>query len=583
MIATSEAGLRADHILVLAPLGRDAELACEILGQYGVSCVNCESIEQLVEGIENGAGSALVTEEALSPEALEKLTDILDRQPKWSEFPIMIFTSQTDLDSRSRSLNGFASRANVTLVDRPIRINTLVSATRAVLRARQHQYEVRDLLEELEDRIRERDQFLAMLGHELRNPLYAIVLASEDAVTEKQEVAEKLEIIRRQSKRLQKLVDDLLDISRVTRGKIALDRKVLDLRTLVRRCVDEMLPTARRESRQLSINVPEEPVLAPIDGIRMEQVLINLIANSLKYTEPGGVIEVSVESDRDSAVLRVSDDGEGIEPELLPQIFELFAQAGTRVDVHQGGLGIGLTLVKSLVDLHGGTVEASSEGPGTGTRITIRLPSADSVDEGHPAEAADREADSARRGDGHLSPGKGNLLILLIEDNDDIRKLLASRLERMGHRVLEEEAGNEGVERALEKGPDVAIVDIGLPGLDGYGVARQIREGLGDEIYLIAVTGYGQPEDRLKALDAGFDERLHGGAVLACLIGRQERLEDGHVVARALPAQRGAPAPEARSDDHHAAHLPTSFVRLGSTGRAIMEQYAGGRHGGCPR
>lgn len=508
MIATSEAGLRADHILVLAPLGRDAELACKILGQYGVSCVNCESIDELVEGIENGAGSALVTEEALSPGALERLTGVLDGQPKWSEFPIMVFTSQTDLDSRSRSLNGFASRVNVTLVDRPIRINTLVSAARSVLRARQHQYEVRDLLEELEDRIRERDQFLAMLGHELRNPLYAIVLASEDAVPEKQEVAEKLEIIRRQSKRLQKLVDDLLDISRVTRGKIALDRKILDLRTLVRRCADEMLPTARRESRQLTINVPEEPVLAPIDGIRMEQVLINLIANSLKYTEPGGVIEVSVESDRDSAVLRVSDDGEGIEPELLPHIFELFTQAGTRVDVHQGGLGIGLTLVKSLVDLHGGTVEASSDGPGTGTQITVRLPSADRVDRSQPSEAAERDEKSPQRDDENLSREKRSLLILLIEDNDDIRKLLASRLERMGHQVLEEETGNEGVESALEKRPDVAVVDIGLPGLDGYGVARQIREKLADEIYLIAVTGYGQPEDRLKALDAGFDEHL---------------------------------------------------------------------------
>lgn len=510
MSGTSEAGLRADHILVLAPLGRDAELACEILGQYDVSCVNCESIDQLVEGIEAGAGSALITEEALSPEALEKLNETLDRQPKWSEFPIMVFTSQSDVEWRSRSLNGFASRANVTLVDRPIRINTLVSAARSVLRARQHQYEVRDLLEELEDRIRERDQFLAMLGHELRNPLYAIVLASEDALPEKQEVAEKLEIIRRQGKRLQKLVDDLLDISRVTRGKIMLDRKALDLRNLVRRCVDEMLPTARRESRNLNIDIPEEPVLAAIDGIRMEQVLINLIANSLKYTKPGGRIEISVSNEGDTAILRVSDDGEGIAPELLPDVFELFTQASTRTDVHQGGLGIGLTLVKRLVDLHGGTVEASSKGPGTGTEITVSLPTAvpspDAAADTGPVQdlgvpPAQPDVDTVPR-------GEQNLMILLIEDNEDIRTLLASRLKRMGHQVLEEATGTEGVESAVAKRPDVAIIDIGLPGLDGYEVARQIRAKLADEVHLIAVTGYGQPEDRRKALDAGFDEHL---------------------------------------------------------------------------
>ncbi len=489
----------ADQVLVLAPIGRDAELACEILGQNGVYCLLCEAIEDVIRGIERGAGSALITEEALTPEAIDKLETVLDRQPKWSEFPIMIFTSRTDYGTRPQALNGFASRANVTLVDRPIRINTLVSAARSVLRARQHQYEVRDLLDELEQRIRERDQFLAMLGHELRNPLYAIVLASEDAEPVEHDVAEKLEVIRRQGRRLQRLVDDLLDISRVTRGKIVLERKVLDLRELVKRCVGEMLPTARRDARELEMDLPGEPVLVSIDGIRMEQVLINLIANSLKYTSTGGVITVSAGNEGKEAVLRVSDDGDGIDPDLLPNIFELFTQAGTRTDVHQGGLGIGLTLVKSLVDLHGGSVEANSDGTGKGTKITVRLAAVERVEGREEGSAVADEKEK---------PDRKSLRVLLVEDNEDIRTLLASRLRRSGHEVLEEEDGDAGIARACEERPDVAVIDIGLPGVDGYEVARQVREATGNETYLVAVTGYGQPEDRRKALDAGFDEHL---------------------------------------------------------------------------
>lgn len=500
MSGSSDLPDRSSQILVLAPTGRDAELACEILAQHDVECLHCRSIEQLVEGIESGAGAALITEETLDSQAIETLGEVLDRQPKWSEFPIMIFTSQTDFDARVKAMNGFASRANITLVDRPIKIDTLVSATRSVLRAREHQYEVRDLLEELERRIRERDQFLAMLGHELRNPLYAIVLASDEAKPERQETEDKLEIIQRQARRLQRLVDDLLDISRVTRGKIVLERRTLDLRELVRRCVDEMLPTARRDSRTLEIDLPDEPVLASIDGIRMEQVLINLIANSLKYTQVEGTIRVSAFNEGDDAVLRVTDDGDGIEPDLLPDIFELFTQAGTRNDVHQGGLGIGLTLVKTLVDLHGGTVEADSDGHDTGTTITVRLARAESSDWRNESASASKSAAE--------SPEQRTFEILLVEDNEDIRTLLASRLQRMGHKVTEEDNGTDGIERAVSARPEVAVIDIGLPGADGYEVARRIRESVGDEIYLIAVTGYGQPEDRQKALDAGFDHHL---------------------------------------------------------------------------
>ena len=497
MNPSESGGDRTGQILVLTPTGRDGHLASEILSRHSIHSQLMQSMDQLVEGIDQGAGGALIAEEAMLPDATQKLIQALERQPKWSEFPILIFTSQGDQESAAATLTAFSRRANVTLIDRPIRIDTLVSAVRSALRARQHQYEVRDLLEELEQRVHERDQFLAMLGHELRNPLYAIVLASENAETARDEIRSRLDVIRRQSRRLQRLVDDLLDISRVTRGKVALELKVGDLRELAESCIEEMLPLARKESRELTLTVPDHPVYASIDQVRMEQVLINLIVNSLKYTDKGGKIEVRVSQTDDDVMIEVEDDGDGIEPDVLPTIFDLFSQAGTRTDVHQGGLGLGLTLVQRLVELHGGNVEAASEGHGKGTVMTVTLGRADPTS----AVADEQEPDSSSR-------GGENLRILLIEDNEDIRALLAARLERMGHSILQEGTGPGGVEKAVNERPDVALIDIGLPGFDGHEAARRIREEVGDDILLVAVTGYGQPEDKEHALASGFDQHL---------------------------------------------------------------------------
>jgi signal transduction histidine kinase/CheY-like chemotaxis protein len=495
----TDSGNLERRVLVLAPTGRDTQLACDILQSHGIVSERCDGIRDLAAKIIEGAGAALVTEESLTAPAIDVLVDALECQPKWSEFPIMIFTSELTADAHVRSIGRLGTRASVTLVDRPVHIKTLVSAARSVLRAREHQYEIRSLLEELEERVRERDQFLALLGHELRNPLYAIVLAAAESGGDEPDLLRpKMKVIERQARRLQRLVDDLLDVARVTRGKIELRKRRRDLRDVVQHSIEEMLPTVERAGISLDVDFVDTPVPVEVDEIRLEQVLTNLITNSLKYSPAGGKIEVIVGTDEEGAFICVRDDGDGIDPDVLPHIFDLFAQAATTKDVHQGGLGIGLTLVRSLVELHGGTVSAHSEGPGTGCTIVVRLP----LSEGAAIERRDElsPSDPSRR----PQPRR----IVIVEDNHDIRTLLSAGLGRLGHEVETAVDGPSAVRLVLEQKPDVALIDIGLPGLSGHEVARRIRSELSDAVFLVALTGYGQPEDRQQALEAGFDEHL---------------------------------------------------------------------------
>jgi signal transduction histidine kinase/ActR/RegA family two-component response regulator len=498
-LPTSEPENPEQRVLVLAPTGRDTQLACDILASHGIPADPCDDIRDLAAKILEGAGAALVTEESLTGPAIGALAEALERQPRWSEFPIMIFTSELTSDTHVRSIEQLGTRASVTLIDRPIHIKTLVSAARSVLRAREHQYDIRDLLEELEERVSERDQFLALLGHELRNPLYAIVLAAEESDEEDPDLLRsKMKVIERQARRLRRLVDDLLDVARVTRGKIELRRRKRDLREVVQRCVEEMKPTVERSGITLTIDLADAPVPVEVDEVRMEQVLTNLLTNSMKYSPPGGQIEVIVGSDDEGAFCCVRDDGDGIEPEILPHIFDLFAQASTRKDIHQGGLGIGLTLVRSLVELHGGTVSAESDGPGMGCTMIVRLPLAEG--------AIDAPVKSLPYG--KSSRPAATRRIVIVEDNEDIRTLLSAGLTRLGHQVETAGDGPGALDLVAETRPDVALIDIGLPGLNGHEVARRIRSEGSHPILLVALTGYGQPEDREQALEAGFDEHL---------------------------------------------------------------------------
>jgi signal transduction histidine kinase len=344
---------------------------------------------------------------------------------------------------------------------------------------------------------RNKDEFLAMLGHELRNPLNAIVsaVAILDRIGISSESASiPREVITRQVRRLTKLVDDLLDVARVTSGKIVLEPRPVNLASTVQQSVAVLEETGRLANHRLDIDCAAVWTVA--DEIRLHQVVANLVENSVKYTPSGGEITVRTFPQNGDAVLEVSDTGAGISPDLLPRVFDLFAQGKRTMDRSQGGLGLGLTLVRRLVELHGGCIAASSEGVGKGAKFTIRVPRTDPPQ----ADAVPRAVTT--------TPGR-SLQVLVVDDNADGREMLKTVLVMQGHNVDEAEDGITAVERALESCFDVAIIDIGLPGFDGYEVARRIRAGSnGNVAKLIALTGYGQEEDRRLALAAGFDEHL---------------------------------------------------------------------------
>ncbi|MES3026017.1 MAG: response regulator [Pseudomonadota bacterium] len=342
-----------------------------------------------------------------------------------------------------------------------------------------------------------KDEFLAMLGHELRNPLSAISSAASliglpGAGPET--VTRAKAIIQRQSRHLSRIVDDLLDLSRAMSGKILLSRQPVDVGAIVSACLDTFKATGRSAAYSLTVDL--SPGWVSGDPTRLEQVATNLIDNALKYTQPGGSIAITVAPAGTEIVLTVRDSGVGIPAELLPQVFDVFVQGTITLDRSQGGLGIGLALVRRLVELHGGSVSAHSDGPSLGSTFAIRLPAAQAAMLPVPAvlELAGE-------------PAKPSLL--LIEDNEDGREMMATMLGAYGYPVEHASDGIEGVQKALTLRPQVALVDIGLPGIDGYEVARRLRANeLTRGIKLIALTGYGLAEDQRRVLAAGFDMHL---------------------------------------------------------------------------
>ena len=341
-----------------------------------------------------------------------------------------------------------------------------------------------------------KDEFLAMLGHELRNPLSAISSASSLIGLPgagQESVARARTIIQRQSQHLSRIVDDLLDLSRAMSGKILLARQPLDLANLAASCLETFRATGRTAGYGISVEL--EPGWVDGDPTRLEQIVSNLLDNALKYTPSGGNIAISLGRADGQVVFTVRDTGVGIPAELLPHVFDVFVQGAISIDRSQGGLGIGLSLVRRLVELHGGSVACTSAGAGLGSCFEIRLPQAQ-------AAVAAPSAEVVRGVDGKPT-------VLLIEDNEDGREMMATMLEVHGFPVLQAADGLQGVARALQQVPDAALVDIGLPGIDGYEVARRLRADPATRaIRLIALTGYGLEEDQRRVLEAGFDQHL---------------------------------------------------------------------------
>ncbi len=383
-------------------------------------------------------------------------------------------------------------------------IVSLLGITEDVTELEQASIALRRSEQTLREADRRKDEFLAMLAHELRNPLAPIRNAAEILwlmSNEPERVRETSEIIVRQARHMNTIVDDLLDVSRVTRGLIALDPEALDLRSVITAAIEQSLPLIDSRRHSINTELPEQPVLVQGDPVRLTQVFSNLLNNAAKYTPYGGTIRVAVAGSAERVEVDVIDNGEGMDADLLPQVFKLFAQGQRTLDRAQGGLGIGLSLVKTLVDLHGGTIEAASEGSGRGSRFTVGLPRL------LGAEIADHAAEPA--GGPLTLPPPRALRILVVDDNVDAAESLAMMLELDGHAVFKAHDARSAIACARSERPNAMLLDIGLPDIDGYELARRLRVVPEvEDAMLIAVTGYGQDEDRRRAEDAGFDRYL---------------------------------------------------------------------------
>jgi signal transduction histidine kinase/CheY-like chemotaxis protein len=471
--------MTAEQIIVAAPRGRDGELTRALFETHGLAVSLVSNVDELAGAVET-AGCAVLTQEALTPETTQALVEALAKQPPWSDFPLIVLTSA------GKRVSG--DLGNVTMLERPVGADTLLAAVRAALRARRRQYEARAA-------IQQRDQFLAMLGHELRNPLGAIVLASELARSgTPEQIDGRLDMIARQSTHLARLVDDLLDVARVTSGKVQLRREAVDIDDVMRTCIETLGERARNRGITIECGAASGIVVEG-DTVRLEQVVSNLLTNAIKYSPRDRTVAVWSVRSGDACEIHVRDQGIGIEPAMLPRVFEMFAQADSSLDRAEGGMGIGLTLVDRLVRLHGGEVRVASAGLGHGSEFIVRLPIGDS-----PAVAVS-PARSAAVPDVRVR-------VVLVEDNPDIRDMTAALLVEIGCDVEVAADGPAGVECIVDCRPDLALVDIGLPGIDGFEVARRVRAAVPEPLLLVAISGYSRDQDRVRATEAGFDMHL---------------------------------------------------------------------------
>jgi len=356
--------------------------------------------------------------------------------------------------------------------------------------------ELRSAHAHLSEADRRKDEFLAMLSHELRNPLTPIRSGLDILATNASDHADTIALMQEQMEHLVRLVDDLLDVSRIMQGRIELRREPTELAHLIHRSVETVRLLMKKHQHDLTVSLPKQPVWLNADPVRLIQVIENLLTNATKYTDAGGRIEIVAEVEGEQAVLSIRDSGVGIEEELLPHLFDLFMQSPRSIDRAQGGLGIGLTLVQRLVSMHGGQITAESPGKGLGSTFVIKLPTIEFTASTNGTAVAPAPLESRR--------------ILVVDDNQSAAKMLSMLLSKLGDHEVETVFDSTEVEsRVQEFRPDLVLLDIGLPRMNGYEVARVIRSNPGfDQILLVALTGYGQEDDRRKSKAAGFDLHL---------------------------------------------------------------------------
>jgi signal transduction histidine kinase len=493
---------RDARVLFLAPTRRDATTTARLLQEAGISLRPCTRFDALLADLREGAGAVILPEETMTAAHNARLAEVLQQQPPWSDLPILILAHAGATSFATRE--ALRTLGNVTVLERPLRVPTLLSAVRTALRARERQYQIREHLAEraraeaslrLSDQ--RKDEFLATLGHELRNPL-APLLSGMHLVRlgglEPARAARILDVMERQVTHMVRLVDDLLEVSRITRGLIEVHRHPLDLGTVVRAAVDACRPVIDAAGHELTLDLPASPIPVIGDQVRLTQVFSNLLTNAAKYTNGPGEIRVTAAQSARGAIVSVRDNGIGIPASHLASVFEMFTQVDRSSRRAQGGLGIGLTLVRTLVEMHGGHVEARSAGTNQGSEFLVELPVLrQSVSE-------------------HESPPLRpfpHRRILVVDDNRDAAETLGALLEALGATVSVVNSGRVALETLDQFDPDAMLLDIGMPGMDGYEVAKEVRARPNRaKTLLIALTGWGQEQDHRHSRAVGFDHHM---------------------------------------------------------------------------
>jgi signal transduction histidine kinase/ActR/RegA family two-component response regulator len=503
------------RVLIFAPVGKDAPLTHEVLTRASLSGCVCTTTAALCAEFLRGAAAILLTEEALEDPGIHELMECLRSQPAWSDIPILLFADAERSEVYLRTLRLLEGLRNVVLLERPIRLGAALSLIRSAIRGRERQYELRDLLhalaearEEAETANRLKDEFLATLSHELRTPLNAILgwtTMLRDGNVQPRHVMRALDTIHRNATAQVQIVNDLLDISRIVRGNLQLAPKLMPLAPLVTLAAESMSPTAEAKGVRLTTNVQPEPVFVWGDHDRLQQVFWNLLSNAVKFTPSGGDVSVTVRQQGPDVRVEIKDTGRGIPASFLPHVFERFRQADGSSTREHGGLGLGLSIVRQIVELHGGRMRAASEGDGKGSTFTVVLPARGG--EPHLAQAAARaeRPQQARRLD------LDGAHILIVDDERDSRDLLRAMLASTGARISEADCAGEALRIIAADRPDIMLADIAMPGQDGYSLMRTMRSlpnGQSSHIRSIAISAYARREDKQRARGAGFQDHL---------------------------------------------------------------------------
>ena len=520
-------------------------MTARFLTEAGLPSKVCGDIHELCREILIGSGLVFLTGEALTFEALRCLIEALAQQPTWSDLPLIALTSGGgETPFNADALQALSEAGNVTLIERPVRVMTLLSTIRSALRARRRQYDVRQHLDsemhateererllmlersaraEAEAASRLKDEFLATVSHELRTPLTAVlgwVHILRGGQLDEQAALHALEIVERNARSQNQLIEDLLDVSRIITGKLRLDVRPVNPAAFIESAIEAVLPAAEAKGIQVKKSLDNRVSSISGDPARLQQVVWNLLSNAIKFTPRGGHVEVSLERVNSHIEISVADSGDGIKKEFLPFVFDRFRQADGTTSRQYGGLGLGLAIVRHLVELHGGTVKADSSGEGAGSVFTVKIP----LLPVYQREAGGEQAEGLGT---HTHPqveypdNLAGMEVLVVDDEPDTLELIKVLLGQCGAAVTTARSAAEAL-RLLERiKPDVIISDIGMPSEDGFEFIRKVRllpPEKGGKIPAVALTAYARAEDRLRVLRSGYQMHISKPVELAELV-----------------------------------------------------------------